>query len=712
LQAINIKNYPLKIISLLTKYIFTNMDKLKKIAMKFSIGSCLIAFVLSASAADHNPILPQPRKIVYGKAQLTLKGLSIGFAGNPVPEDKFAAQTLAEIISKLTGTVILVKETPANGASIIFERTGNPDPLPVPGEKPGPDSRESYRIKVTTKGIRITAKSSAGIFYGVQTLRQMIEGSGEKAIIPEVEIEDWPSLAYRGYMMDMNHSHFLKIEEIKNQIDFLSRWKANWYLFYSEASIELEGFPLLMADARYSKDEVKEIINYARARHIDVIPNMELYGHLHDLFRLEHYSDMSVLQHGREFLPDDPRVKPLVDNWVTQISNLFPSDFFHIGFDETWMLEYEAKILEKKPEDIYLKMLKQTTDIVEKQGKRPMIWADMLQKYPSIIPKVSQKIIAVPWHYDPLDDTRYEQSLGPFAKAGIEMIVQGASMNWQWVTPDFEKSFLNADMLIKAGRKYNATGFINSGWNDDSQTIDRMSFPDMAYGSVASWQNEPVDRDNFFNKYCRAQYPPDLAALAEKALRSLTLAESLMRQALGVTDAAFWANPFSARSVKTIESNREKLHNGRLAAEDAQEYIRSALKYGVDTTSFYAMLVGARMIDYIGLKYLYAGEIADFWNQLSKNPSRDDYRLLISIETNSRIHGRTADILDAIITVKEIFRQAWLNEYTPFRLGVILGKFDLEFQYWLKFQRNLDLFNYREDVPLVPLETLFKTEYN
>ncbi len=123
----------------------------------------------------------------------------------------------------------------------------------------------------------------------MQTLRQLIEGSGDKAAIPELEMEDWPSLAYRGFMMNMSHMQFPKVEEIKNLINFLARWKTNQYYFYSEASIELEGYPLLMANARYTKEQIKDIIAYAKARHIDVVPNMELYGHLHDLFKLEHY---------------------------------------------------------------------------------------------------------------------------------------------------------------------------------------------------------------------------------------------------------------------------------------------------------------------------------------------------------------------------------------------------------------------------------------
>jgi hexosaminidase len=678
--------------------------------MRHLIYLGLIVLTLSAIAADHNPILPQPQKVVYGKGQLTLKGLTIGFASKPEAEDIFAARELAGIISKISLAHTPVKESSESGASIIFERTGNSDPLPVPGEKSGPDSRESYRIKVTPNYIRITAKSSAGLFYGVQTLRQMIEGSGDKAIIPEVEIEDWPSLVYRGFMMDMSHSQLPKIEEIKNQIDFLSRWKANQYLFYSEVSIELEGYPLLMADGRFTKEQIKEIIEYAKARHVDVVPNMELYGHLHGLFRLEHYSDLSVLQHGWEFIPDDLRVKPLLDDWITQITKLFPSPFFHIGFDETWFLEYEARKRSKTPEDLYLYMLKQTTDLVEREGKIPLVWVDMLQKYPSIIPKVSRKIIAVPWHYDPLDDNKYEQLLGPFTKYGIPMIVQGAVRNWNWVAPVFEVSFLNTDVLIKAGRKYNAVGFINSGWTDDPLTLMRMGFPDIAYGSVASWQDKPVDRENFFKKYAQTQYPSGLADLVEKAFKSLSEAESLIGKSVGATDPAFWANPFTSRSLKMVESNKENIHNGRMAAEDAQIYIKSALKYKIDTISLTAMLAGARMLDYIGLKYLYAGEIDELWKQLGRKTGSNDQILLTSREINLLFHYKINDIMEIILQTKDIFREAWLNEYTSFRLDITLGKYDQEFQFWLKVQRRLQNMNFREGEALPPLESLIGNE--
>jgi N-acetyl-beta-hexosaminidase len=117
--------------------------------------------------------------------------------------------------------------------------------LPRDGDKPGPDSRESYRIRITPAGGEVRSPSSAGLFYAVQTLIQLVEGQGPGAALPEVDIEDWPSLAYRGVMVDFSHGPLLTEEEIKRQIDFLARWKGNQYYFYSELSIELQGYPLV-----------------------------------------------------------------------------------------------------------------------------------------------------------------------------------------------------------------------------------------------------------------------------------------------------------------------------------------------------------------------------------------------------------------------------------------------------------------------------------
>lgn len=154
-------------------------------------------FCCASIAAAHSPLLPKPQQIQYGPGRLPLRDLQIRLAGNVADEDRFAASELAAILSARCKTPILVAENPDGpGPSIVLKRTGPVASLPLPGDRPGPDSREAYRLKIAPAGGEIEATSSAGLYYAVQTLRQLVEGDG--AALPEVEIHDWPSLLALG----------------------------------------------------------------------------------------------------------------------------------------------------------------------------------------------------------------------------------------------------------------------------------------------------------------------------------------------------------------------------------------------------------------------------------------------------------------------------------------------------------------------------------
>ena len=162
-------------------------------------------------------------------------------------------EQLSSCLSDVAEEPVRISHGEAAGTLIVLKRTGEVGALPLPGEHPGPASREAYTLKVTPEGGEVQATSSAGLFYGVQTLCQLIEGNAAEAVLPEVEIHDWPSLAYRGTMVDMSHGPLPKEDEIKRQLDFLARWKANQYYLYTEDSIELAGYPLLNPDGRLRK---------------------------------------------------------------------------------------------------------------------------------------------------------------------------------------------------------------------------------------------------------------------------------------------------------------------------------------------------------------------------------------------------------------------------------------------------------------------------
>ena len=668
------------------------------------IAACVLGI---ASAAEHKALLPQPREIQYGSGQFLIRGASIRVASADSPEDRFAAQTLAGCLSERAGSPVPVSESGAIGRSVALKRKGAIDALAGFGEQPGPDSRESYQLRVTADSAEVDANSSAGVFYGVQTLCQLAEGRVGSAVLPEVKIQDWPLLAYRGVMIDMSHGALPTEDEVKRHLDFMARWKLNQYYFYSEASIELDGFSILNPEGRFSKDQMRRLIDYARQRHIDIVPCLELYGHLHDLFRLERYAGLSAVPHGGEFNPLQPGVTKLLENWIGQMSALFPTQFFHVGMDETWELEKFAQ--EKaggvSPGKIYLDHFKNVAAMLERHGKHPMVWADRFEKYPETIADLPPGTVVVPWDYGPTAD--YKHFVEPFGKRHVPMVVATGVTVWDQIAPDFDLSFDNIDRFLSTARPYGLIGHMNTIWTDDAESLLRASFPGIAYGAAAGWQSTALDHASYFSRYASIVYPEAVAGPVASALASLTAAESHLQQATDRdTMHHFWADPFE--NLKRSQANRQDLHQARLDAEDAEEKFDQALAAGGDPATLADFRLQARRIDFAAMKFLYAVEMDGFWQKLGPRPKKKDVEFLLFAEINEQNHTRFEDLLDTVTELKEDYRDAWLREYTPYRLGTALGKWQSEFEFWWTFDRRLARFaaHFHDGDALPPLASL------
>ena len=139
----------------------------------------LLLLAPSGASAEHNPLLPRPQRINYASGALAVRSLEIRLPSDAAAEDRFAAEELSSSLSRIVGSPFFVSECGSTGKAITLRRTGALDPLPTPGENGGPDSRESYSIKVTPAGAEVEGRSSAAVYYGAQTLIQLAEGTGE-----------------------------------------------------------------------------------------------------------------------------------------------------------------------------------------------------------------------------------------------------------------------------------------------------------------------------------------------------------------------------------------------------------------------------------------------------------------------------------------------------------------------------------------------------
>ena len=648
----------------------------------------------AAQAAAHNPLLPHPQSVRYSAGSLPVNGLAIRFGSNPSIEDMFTARQLSSRLSAIGQTLVPVQEVTAAGPAIVLIRTGEVAALPLADERSGPESRESYVLKIVPDGAEIRAVSSAGLFYGMQTLLQMVEGMGSLAVLPGAEIRDWPALAYRGFMMDLGHGQLLRVPEIERQIDHLARFKANQYYFYSEATIELDGYSLVNPNGRYTREEIRHIIDYGRQRHVDVVPCLELYGHLHDLFRVEQFSDLSLPRYGGEFDPRNPRVLQVLDDWVEQTAKLFPSPWYHVGFDEPWALDKIGVTEGKDPFRIYIDVLRHVAQQAQKHNKRLMFWADMLSgarifsKHPELIAELPKGTIAVPWVYDDRPD--FVPYLEPLAKMNIPTVSAPGVWNWNEIFPDYHKTFKNINGLLGTGKKYNTLGILNTGWTDSAQTIYRMSLPGLAMSGVAGWQADPIDAATYFDEYCRQMYPAAVAAEVAPALEELSSAEQIFTKALGgPTIHQLWMDPLEPSRLELLEANREDLRKARLLAESAQVRLQRALRMQGDPITLRSLLLGARIFDYLGMKNLYATEWADYFRKLKNNPDPELVSFYLRTQIAAQDHGMLADLMDLITELREQYREAWLEESTSYRLGTALARWDAECEYWRSMQARI-----------------------
>ena len=229
-------------------------------------------------------------------------------------------------------------------------------------------SPESYTLSVTPQEILIRATSGAGLFYGMQTLLQLAQPSGSGSYsIASVEIEDTPRFAYRGLMLDVSR-HFSTKEFIKKQIDALAYYKINrLHLHLTDAAgwrLEIKKYPLLTEFAAwrtdstwkqwwnggrkylrfdapgayggyYTQDDIREILEYARQHYITVIPEIEMPSHSEEV--LAAYPQLSCSGEpykNSDFCVGNEETFTFLENVLTEVMELFPSEYIHIGGDE------------------------------------------------------------------------------------------------------------------------------------------------------------------------------------------------------------------------------------------------------------------------------------------------------------------------------------------------------------------------------------------
>lgn len=519
----------------------------------------------SASSAPQPEIaiIPEPVTLIKQTGIFVLPN-NIIIQANKSPELKQTVAFLQERLSIPTGHFVSVIHTSSTAAT--FKLLINEKNDPVLGN-------EGYHLNVGLKQVTITANKPAGLFYGVQTLMQLLpkeieskeEIKGIKWTMPCVQVTDYPRLGWRGLMFDVAR-HFFTKQEVKQYIDAMVRYKYNiLHLHLTDDEgwrIEIKGLPRLTeigawrvkregsfgdfipptADEPrtyggfYTQEDIKELVAYAKDRFVDIMPEIDVPGH--SLAAIAAYPDLSCtpdavnyrVRSGEKIMdwsrgapplalvdntlcPANEKVYVFMDTVLSQIAQLFPFEYIHLGGDEAphnfWEKNDQIKELMKREglktiPEVQGYFERRLEKIVQSKGKKFMAWDEVLEggvspsaavmswrsmKYGIDAAKAGHEVVMSPTQYAYIDYMQADAITEPRVYASLRL---SKAYEFDPVPVDVDPKF------IKGGQ---ANLWTEQVWN--IRQAEYMTWPRGFAIAESVWS--PREKKNWTNFFARTE---------------------------------------------------------------------------------------------------------------------------------------------------------------------------------------------------------------
>ena len=351
--------------------------------------SCNPALPPTPKDLAQDALLPRPVSLeaTGSSFRLTEKTDIYVEAGNP--EIERLGQYLAGLLNPATGLEIGVKtteEAPPSGHIYLALNNNGPELGP-----------EGYQLEITEKAVNLTANQPAGLFYGIQTLRQLLPAAIEQQEkqegpweIASGTIRDYPTYPYRGAMLDVAR-HFFAVEDVKRYIDLISLYKMNMlHLHLSDDQgwrIEIKSWPNLTAKGGstevgggaggyFTQEQYQDIVQYAQDRYMTIIPEIDMPGHTNAA--LASYAVLNCDDKARELYTGTEvgfstlcttkdTIYQFIDDVIRELAALTPGPYLHIGGDESHVT----------PMAEYIPFINRVQGIVAAHGKQVIGWDEI-----------------------------------------------------------------------------------------------------------------------------------------------------------------------------------------------------------------------------------------------------------------------------------------------------------------------------------------------
>ena len=449
-------------------------------------------------------LLPQPRQATFTGGTFSLE------QGGPIalnvtrPADLlFTARQLQAALQAATGNPWSIAGDASGQVTLALD--------------PALARHQGYRLTISQDGIVIAGHDLAGVFYGVQTLRHLLQTQG--SILPQMVIDDWPDFPARGVMHDISRGRVSTMDTLYDLIDQLANWKIYQFQLYMEHTFAYQRHQEVWQRASpMTAEEILALDAYCRERHIDLVLNQNSFGHMERWFEHPEYRHMAEVE--REYTapwglphppstlsPAVPETLPFIESLYAELLPNFTSKLFNIGCDETFELgkgRSKALVEQKGKGPVYLDFILEVCRLAQAHERTVQFWPDIINGYPELIPDLPTNIIALEWNYEAGYD--FLGKTEPYAAAGIPFYVCPSTSVMRTVLGRTDNCLANLRETAQQGLQNGAVGYLNTNWGDTWgwRRWFPLSYLGFACGAALSWSiaaneelNVPLVLDTF-----------------------------------------------------------------------------------------------------------------------------------------------------------------------------------------------------------------------
>ncbi len=376
-------------------------------------------------------------------------------------------------------------------------------------------------LHVSPTGIVVAAFDEAGLFYGAQTLIQLIQQRGRA--LPALTVLDRPVLPRRGLMLDVSRMKVLTSETLASVARTLAHYKYNQLQLYTEHTYRFQNHPRFATDdGALTGNDILALDEVCRTHHIDLVPNFQSLGHQRELLENARYAHLSETDWRWSLATGKDETFAFLDELYAEMLPNFSSSYFNVDADEPWDMGLgvsKAMTDEIGIGRVYLHHIKRLHELVTgTHGRTMMMWADMFWHHPDLIGEFPDDIVLLDWWYEPKE--RFE-TVDVIAKAGRRFYVCPGTGSWMSLFPRIERAIVNTRGFVRDGVAAGAEGMLITDWGDNGhfQHLSWSWYP-FLWAAECAWSGGETESAPFDDAFGRL-FLHDVSGQQVAAIREL-----------------------------------------------------------------------------------------------------------------------------------------------------------------------------------------------